>query len=762
MAGLPNIENIVFLGGHVPRQCGIATFTSDIRRAIADEFPSASCKVLAVTDLGKSHDYPDCVGYEIFQEDLDTYLQAAQQMKLRGVEVLSLQHEYGIFGGESGAHVLALLEAVEIPVVATLHTILRDPNQGQRHVMHELNRLCDRFVVMAEHGKDILSDVYQVAAEKVDVIPHGVIDVPFLDPAFNKEQFDVLGKTVLLTFGLLSPNKGLENAIRALPEVIEKYPEVVYVIAGVTHPHLKLHEGEAYREMLVELVDQLGVGEYVKFENRFMDLQELTALIEASDIYLTPYLNEAQITSGALSYAFGAGKAIVSTPYWHAVELLADGRGQLVPFADPSAMAAAINRYLEDSCMMTSVRKRAYAMGRSMIWPYAARAYMKSFERARGQRSRSTVDRVLAGQEQVIPPINLQHLIQMTSHLGMFQHAVHNITNNSEGFCVDDNARAYILSVWLHGLEIDAEGKLEYEQLGRTYLAFMWDAFEPLGQKFRNFMSRSLEWLELEGSDDSHGRSLWAAGVGVNLSHDESHRQVCAMLFHRGLPKLLQMNSPRSWAFGLLGIDAYLQSFPGDREVIKARKLLVESLTNLYRSNSESGWRWFEPVLAYDNGRLSQAMIQSGLAMECDATLAVGLDSLRWLVEVQTSDGGWLSPVGSHGFWRKGGERACFDQQPLEAGAMVSACLQAERALGDGYWQRQAEFCLAWFTGHNDLGIALYDPDSGGCHDALSADHRNANQGAESSLAFQLALTELMLARQVREKGVNHAENNHT
>ena len=750
MSAAPRIQNLAFIGGHVPRQCGIATFTSDLRLAIASEYPEAMCRVVAMTDPGREHDYPECVAYEIQQEDLKAYVQVADFLNMRGVEVLSVQHEFGIYGGSSGVHLLELLERVSMPVVTTLHTILSKPNQQQRHVMTELNRLTDRFVVMADHGRELLGDVYGVSAEKVDVIPHGVIDVPFLDPEYNKERFGVLGKTVLLTFGLLSPNKGLENAIRSLPGIVAKHPNVVYVIAGVTHPHLRMHEGEAYREMLKDLARELGVAQHVKFENRFMDLPELTALIEAADIYLTPYLNEAQITSGALSYAFGAGKAIVSTPYWHALELLADDRGLLVPFADPDAMTEAVNRYLGDTCLMTAVRKRAYEMGRSMTWPYAARSYMVSFERARQQRSGRVVCRKPVERE--LPALNFTHMVEMTSHLGIFQHAVHNVPNNMEGCCADDNARAYLLSVLAVNLEGYGLGQKEFCALSGTYLAFLWDAFEPRTKRFRNFMSRGLEWMELEGSDDSHARAMWAVGVGVELTRNSGHRGVCAMLFHRGLVPLGKMTSPRAWAFGLLGIDAYLRSCPGDREVLRMRQRLVTLLMDLHRHHADADWRWFEPVVAYDNARLCQALIQSGMSMGCDETLQTGLDTLRWLIEVQTADGGWLSPIGCHGFWKKGGERAQFDQQPLEASAMVSACLQAEQATADPFWPAQADFCLAWFTGYNDLGLKLYDETSGGCHDALLADHLNENQGAESTIIFHLALVEMRLAWQKKRK----------
>lgn len=747
MSAAPRIQNVAFIGGHIPRQCGIATFTGDLREAVACAYPQAACRVVATTDDKQSYGYPECVCYEVQQEDRAAYRQAADFLNLRGVEVLSVQHEFGIYGGVSGVYLLDLLRRVRMPVVTTLHTVLVEPSDEQRHVMTEMNRLSDRFVVMAEHGREILADVYGIPEVKVDVIPHGVIDVPFLDPEFNKEQFDVLGRTVLLTFGLLSPNKGLEHAIRALPGIVAEHPDIVYVIAGVTHPHLRARDGEAYREMLQALAVELGVEDYVKFKNCFMDQDELTALIEASDIYITPYLNPAQITSGALSYAFGAGKAIVSTPYWHAEELLADERGLLVPFADSGAITHAVNRYLTDPCLMTAVRKRAYEMGRAMTWPHSARAYMASFECARQQRS----GRVVGRQKKIpttLPTLNFRHLVEMTSHLGMFQHAVHDVPNNSEGYCADDNARAYLLTVLAEGLDGGAMGQAAFCAMAGTYLAFLWDAFEPRTKRFRNFMSRGLEWMELEGSDDSHARTMWAVGTGVARTREAGHRAVCGMLFHRGMEQLAKVTSPRAWAFGLLGLDSYLSNCPGDREAQQLRSQLVAALMGLYRHHAEEGWQWFESVVSYDNARLPQALIQSGASMGCQETLDAGLESLRWLMDVQTAEGGWFTPIGCHGFWKQGGHRAQFDQQSLEASAMVSACLRAEEVTSDSYWSEQAAKSLAWYTGYNDLGLEVYDKVTGGCHDALLADHLNENQGAESTISCHLAMVEMVLAKQ--------------
>jgi hypothetical protein len=640
---------------------------------------------------------------------------------------------------------------VRMPVVTTLHTVLREPNADQREVMHQLDALSARIIVMAERGRDLLETVYGVDPQKIDLIPHGVIDMPFIDSNFYKDVFGVEGKTVLLTFGLLSPNKGIEHVIDALPAILEKHPNIVYIVLGATHPHLLAQEGEAYRKKLERLVEERGVGKHVIFHNRFVSIEELKEFIGAADIYLTPYLNEAQVTSGTLAYTFGAGKAIVSTPYWHAQELLAGERGLLVPFRDSRGIADGVNHFLSNPTLMTAMRKRAWKAGREMIWPVVARRYMESFERARASLSAPSVEtvavRTMRNENFPIPPLKLDHLYQMSDHTGIFQHAIYNVPNYHEGYCTDDNARAFILTILLEEMKNPPP---EIRRLASTYLAFLWYAFDANTCRFRNFMNHHREWIERAGSEDSHARALWAVGTALGRSQDHGHRNLCALLFQRGLPPVARFSSPRAWAFTLLAIHEYLRGFSGDRAVSQMRDLLAGQLVDLFHANARPTWQWFERSVTYDNAKLSHALLLSGHWTSNGEMLEIGLSSLRWLLEAQTADGGHFAPIGCHGFWTRGGERARFDQQPLEAHAMISACFEAHSITRDDFWSDAACRCFEWFLGRNDLGEPLYDPTTGGCRDALLQDHLNQNLGAESSLAFYLSLAELTHAQEAK------------
>ena len=740
--------HIAFIGDYIPRRCGIATFTADICEAISAEFPEVKCIVGSVNDRPEGYDYPERVRFEIEEQDSTSFTRAAEFLNINNVEVLSVQHEFGIYGGAAGRHLLELLRNVRMPVVTTLHTVLQTPSADQRDVMAALDAYSSRFIVMAERGRGLLETVYGISAAKIDLIPHGVIDMPFVDSNFYKDEFGVEGKTVLLTFGLLSPNKGIEKVIEAMPAILEKNPNCVYLVLGATHPNLLAAEGEKYRERLEKLVESLGIASEVIFHNCFVSVDKLKEYIGAADIYLTPYLNEAQITSGTLAYTFGAGKAIVSTPYWHAQELLAGDRGVLVPFSDSPAIARAVNDILAEPTRMTAMRKRAWKQGREMTWPVVARRYMESFVQARAAMSEPPVEIPSAPDcklSYALPELKLDHLFRMSDQTGIFQHAIYNVPNFHEGYCTDDNARAFILTVLLEEL---GEPPAELDRLSASYLAFLWHAFDGNRSRFRNFMSYSREWLEAHGSEDSHARALWAVATALGRSKNAGHRSLCALLFQRGLPPVARFSSPRAWAFSLIAIHEYLRTLSGDRAVAQMRETLTAMLVDLFRANSSENWQWFERSVTYDNAKLSHALILSGYWTSQGETLEIGLRSLRWLLDAQMTPAGHLSPIGCHGFWQRGAQKARFDQQPLEAYAMVSACIEAYSVTGDETWRTAALTCFEWFLGRNDLGVSLYDPSTGGCRDALLQDHLNQNQGAESSLAFMLSLVEIRRSSQ--------------
>jgi len=742
------VRKIALVCDHLPRKCGIATFTSDLLAAVASAHPESQCLAVSVNDIPDGYEYPEVVRFEIEEQDLSSYLRAADFLNISNVDIVCLQHEFGIFGGLAGGHILAFLRELRMPVVTTLHTVLRDPRPEQRRVMQELISLSTRLVVMVERGRTMLEEIYDAPPAKIDLIAHGIPDVGFVDPTYFKDQFGVEGKVVLLTFGLLSPNKGIEYALNALPDILKEFPEVVYIVLGATHPNELREHGEAYRVSLELLAKKNKIEKNVIFYNRFVDLENLKEFIGAADLYITPYLNEAQITSGTLAYTFGSGKAVVSTPYWHATELLADDRGVLVPFGDAPAIAREVIGLLRDDTRRHAMRKNAYRLGREMIWSHVAQLYMASFEAARLQGAplsrKSLITKTLDMRPRELPELKLNHLMRMTDSTGLFQHAIFGVPNFSEGYCTDDNARAFILAVLLSELGEDPESA---RTLATTSAAFLHHAFDPRTKRFHNLMSFERGWLDTQGSDDCQGRAIWALGIGVGRSPFRSFQMMAGQLFAQALPALMELTSPRAWAFGLIGIHEYLRRLSGDSLVNQTRVALTGRLMDHFERSSHSDWRWFEEELSYDNAKLAHALILSGSATGQTTVFERGLEALRWLNEIQTSETGHFRPIGSNGFYRRGGARATFDQQPIEAQAMASACLEAYRATSDLWWFEQAQRAFDWFIGWNDLGLELYSPESGGCGDGLHVDRVNGNQGAESTLAFLLSLAEMRLAQ---------------
>lgn len=742
---------VAVIGTYPPRQCGIAAFTGDLCDALGAGFPEVTCVAVAVNDTPTGYVYPPRVRFEIEEGDFTSYRRAAEFLNINDVDVVCVQHEYGIFGGPAGSHLLAMLRDLRMPVVTTPHTILREPDPLQRRVLEELVQCSDRLVVMSQRAADFLRELYGAPEAKIDIIPHGIPDVSFVDPNLYKGRLGLEGRQVLLTFGLLSPSRGIEYAIKALPAILARYPNVVYIILGATHPHVRRREGESYRLSLERLTQAGGVGQQVIFDNRFVSLGRLVQVIGAADIYITPYLNPAQIASGTLSYAVGAGKAVVSTPYLYAEELLADGRGVLVPFRNPQVIARQVIDLFDNEAERHAMRKRAYLYGREMIWPVVARKYMDSFERVRQERMRRprpafTVKPLLERPVE-LPALKPDHLHRLTDDVGIMQHAVFTVPNYDEGYTTDDNARVLIAAVLLEETEDAAID--EAHDLASRYLAFLWHAFDGPSGRFRNFLSFDRRWLEQVGSEDSNARALWAIGVVVGRSIHAGLRGPAARLFNQALPAMLDFTSPRAWAFALFGIQEYLRRFSGDRAARQAREVLADRLLEAYRRTASPDWPWFEEIVAYCNASLPHALLECGRRMGRSDMIEAGLTSLEWLASVQRSRKGHFVPIGSNGFYRRGGERARFDQQPVEAQTMVSACLAASGVTGEARWQEEARRAFEWFLGRNDLGLSLYDSSSGGCRDGLHPDRVNENQGAESTLAFLLALLEMRLAEHV-------------
>jgi glycosyltransferase involved in cell wall biosynthesis len=723
---------IALIGNYLPRRCGIATFTHDLHRALSLSKPDLKAYVVAMTDQGRAYDYPAAVRFQIHDQVVDEYLRAAEFLNQARFDVVSLQHEFGIFGGDAGGHIVQLLSRLRMPVVTTLHTVLQSPTLAQRDVMRGIIDASTKLVVMAEKGRELLRNVYDVPSERIEVIPHGIPDVAFLDTHFAKAKLGFSGKPVILTFGLLSPNKGIEVMIDAMPAILASCPDAVYVVLGATHPNLVQQQGEAYRESLT-----------TRARDQFVDQPTLLEYISMCDVYVTPYLNEAQMTSGTLAYSYGSGKAVVSTPYWHAQELLGEGRGILVPFADAKAIGTAVAGLLSNDVRRHAMRKRAYATSRLMTWAQTAKRYRMILDEARtiGPPARSTriEQETLWRAGYPVPEISLGHFLSMCDSTGLLQHAVHSVPDRSHGYCVDDNARALIFASRLGSL---GERHLS-EKVAARFAAFIQHAWNPDNGRFRNFMSYDRRWLEDVGSEDSHGRTLWALGECARSDTSVSRRQWAAALFRTALPAVKAFQSPRAWAFTLLGLDAYCEANPPDQAVTACRDMLAARLMTSLASVERPDWIWFENLLAYDNARLSEALLLTGLATRTPTHVDAGLRSLRWLMTQQTAPTGHFRPVGTESFGVAWQSPKRFDQQPVEAAATISACLTAWRANTTGEWEVGALRAFSWFLGDNDLACPLVDPATGSCSDGLHPDRPSENKGAESVLSYLLGLTEI-------------------
>jgi glycosyltransferase involved in cell wall biosynthesis len=742
------LHRIAVIGNSLPRRCGIATFTTDLQKAISMSRADLETSIVAMTDPGQAYDYPPAVAFQIKDGHIDDYMRAADFLNAGQFDIVCLQHEFGIFGGEAGAHILVLLSRLTMPVVTTFHTVLASPTVKQRAVVERIVDASSKVVVMANKGRELLRDVYLVPDDKIEVIAHGIPDVAFVGSDAAKARLGFAGKSVILTFGLLSPNKGIEVMIDAMPSILKRCADAVYVVLGATHPNLVRNQGEAYREGLMARVRELGIHDHVVFLDRFVDLATLLEFISMCDVYVTPYLNEAQMTSGTLAYSFGLGKPVVSTPYWHARELLTEGCGVLVPFGNAAAIGGEIAKLLTDDVRRQAMSRRAYAASRMMTWECTAERYMSVFETARqGHRPKvfARSDMGSPGLRGPAPPdMQIGHFLSMCDDVGLFQHAVHSVPDRAHGYCVDDNARALLLACALNN---PGEQPLS-EVLTARFAAFVQHAWNPDTGQFRNFMGFNRTWLEDRGSEDSHGRTLWALGEAARTDASPARRQWAAALFAQALSIAESFRSPRAWAFMLLGLDAYCAVAPDDLRAREVRHSLADRLMSCLASVETPDWVWFEEGLAYDNARLPQALMLTGMATQTPQYLDAGLRSLRWLMTQQTTAAGQFRPVGTSGFGEQRQHPRAFDQQPVEATATIAACLTAWRADGDAEWKAMATRAFAWFLGSNDLSVALVDPLTGSCRDGLHPDRANENRGGESVVCYLLGLAEMrQLAR---------------
>ncbi|MHC5111762.1 MAG: glycosyltransferase family 4 protein [Planctomycetota bacterium] len=741
-----NLEpRVAMISSYVPRRCGIATFCNNLADALAQRVTGTGLSsdsnvgVIALNDQAGGYNYPSEVMLQIEQHRRDAYRDAGEIINTSRAQAVSIQHEFGLFGGEAGEYLLDLVDQLRKPIVPTLHTILTNPSDKQRFVLTQLCASSQRIVVMADRARRILNEIYGVPLDKIKLIHHGVPDLPLGNTEPFKERFEVAGRPVILTFGLLSPGKTIEVMLDALARIVPKHPKVAYIVLGVTHPGVRRESGEQYRLGLQSQAVQLGIQRNVFFHNHYVSNDDLGEYLQAADIYVTPYRAKEQITSGTLAYALAAGKPIVSTPYWHAEELLAEGRGRMFDFGNSEQLAQHLDQLLSDRELRAEVSKSAYDYGRQMTWPRVAETYVSAIDEARQlhvKTSSTSCERRRIMMRVSLPEPRLDHLYRLSDDTGMLQHAAMATPDRAHGYCTDDNARALLVATMAYGMFRDEE-VMRYLNV---YLSFLHYSMPPGGGRFRNFMSYDRRWFDQDGSDDCQGRSLWALGYVVAHAPDEATRQLSADLFRAGLVQVDSMIAPRSWALSILGLHHYLREFGADGERRPVLGVLADRLEQAFADNARDDWPWFENVVTYDNGRLPQAMIVSGFTLNRKPLVERGLKTLDWLLRIQRSDDGHLSVIGNDGWMRSEGSRAQFDQQPLEAAALIAACKAAYRATQDRKWLEEMRRCFEWYIGFNDVGVPLIDFKTRGCCDGLHKSGLNRNQGAESTLSWLLSL----------------------
>ena len=737
---------IAFVGTYPPRRCGIATFTRDLAQAM-ETSGHIHPLVVALTDAGGQYEYTDPVKYEIRQGVKGDYARAAELINYSGARLVSLQHEHGIFGGDDGAYVLDLLDALQVPTVVTLHTVLKTPSPSQRAVIQRIFSQAAGVVVMSQVARDLLEASYGVAGPAVHVIPHGIPEMVPRDQERLKAGFGVARRPMLLTFGLLGPGKGIETVIRALPAAIAEFPRLVYFVVGATHPMIVRQQGEAYRTTLEGEAERLGVRDHVVFRDQFVSVEELCAYLQAADIFVSPYVNEAQVTSGALTYAMGAGAAIVSTPYWHAQELLAGGRGCLFPFGDSRALGQVLRELLASPAALERVRGAAFAFTRPMVWPRIGQAYLQLGTRILAQTP-SVPRRHKTLRASSLPELRLDHLLRLTDDTGIIQHATFTVPARRSGYCVDDNARALLVALHSDRLYRSPETR----RLVTNYLAFLHAAQNDQGG-FVNLMSYSRIFEEGSSSEDCTGRAVWALATAAQVAGDDGCRLLARTMLERALPVTDNLG-PRGSALAMLGLATFLEAEGDHQRARTALTGLTTTLLHRYQQEATPEWRWFEPTLTYDNAILPLALFRAYAATGERAGLRVAREALEFLEEV-CFDGDRLVLVGNAGWHARGGTKPPADEQAIDAAAFVLAFRGAYQATGDHHYLRRMRQSFAWFLGTNRLGLPLYDFSTGGCRDGLGASEANQNQGAESTLSFLLSLLAML---ELADQGLDHAD----
>jgi glycosyltransferase involved in cell wall biosynthesis len=738
---------IAFIGTYPPRRCGIATFTRDLSTAIGSASDRVRPVIIAMTDPRGQYEYSQGVKYEIRQGSRAATMPARRSSSTPPMcGLVCIQHEHGIFGGDDGAYILDFLTALRAPAIATLHTVLKHPSDSQKKIIQEMSRRCKQLVVMSKVAEDLLGTSYGVSKKTMRLIPHGIPDMAPQDPERLKAKFGVSGQRMLLTFGLLGPNKGIETVIRALPAVVAKFPDLVYFVVGATHPMIVHRHGEAYRTSLEREAELLGVREHVVFRDQFVSEEELCSYLQAADIYISPYLNEAQVTSGALSYAMGAGAAVVSTPYWHAQELLSAGRGQLFPFGDHASLSNVLLSLLGSPTEIDRIRSTAFEFTRSMVWPQIGKVYLELGNQVMAETPTRWVP-VKPTRASSLPELRLDHLIRMTDDTGVIQHANFSVPARNTGYCVDDNARALIVALQADRVSSNPQTK----RLVTTYLSYLQFAQSAAGD-FKNLMSYDRRLESDPGSEDCLGRAIWALGTTIELATDDGCKLLARDMLNRALPRSTDLG-PRGTASTLLGLVNWVTAEPSSETALKSVSVMADKLVKRFQEEATEDWRWFESTLTYDNATLPLALFKAFSVTGERASLRVARESLEFLEDVCFGDG-HLILVGNAGWHCRGGKKPQADEQAIDAAAFVLAFRSAYLATGDHQYLRRMRESFAWFLGSNRLGTPLYDSVTAGCRDGLGATEANQNQGAESTICFLLSLQEMF---DLASEGLEHA-----
>jgi glycosyltransferase involved in cell wall biosynthesis len=725
-----------FIGTYPPRECGIGTFTNNLLDSVLHtkkaEKHHFEAFVVAVDDHNLTYDYPPEVKLHIRQEVQEDYLKAAKYINLSGADICILQHEFGIFGGQNGVYILPLLHRLDIPLLVTLHTILKTPTYNEKAVLQEIGKMAQKIVVMSQKAIEFLVDIYSVPRKKIAVIEHGVPDIKF-SPVKSKEEFKLASRKVLLTFGFIGRNKGIETVINALPDVIQRHPHVVYIILGKTHPNVLRHSGEEYRIFLMRLVKNLQLENHVLFLNQFIDVQDLFKYLSATDIYITPYLNESQITSGTLSYAVGVGAAVLSTPYWHAAELLEDGRGRLFDFGNSKQLSSTMIELLDHPQELENLKRTALEYGRNFTWPKTGVKYEELVHAILEKGYMPAVKNDTVLDFLILPPFSLVHINRLTDDTGIIQHAKYGIPNLKEGYCLDDNARA-LLMVLMAFRQMKDNRALELSPIYLSYIHYM----QNKNGTFRNFMSFNRNFLDDVGSEDSFGRTIWALGYLLGNAPNDAYFQAGSGIFFNAAPNFERLKSIRGIANTMIGICYYLKTNPSDDSMTERLRNMAFKLVTHYEENESPDWKWFESLLAYDNGILPLALLHAAGILNDGRINEVALTAMDFLT-AHTLKNDYLSIIGNEKWFKKEGERSVFAQQPIDAMAMVLMYHQAYHLTRDKDYIKMLYTSFLWFLGENDLRMSLYDFETKGCCDGFESYGVNRNQGAESSLAYLIA-----------------------